>query len=688
MPLPLPPSQLQAPTAPPPRRPKRGGRSPFQPSDDYLEKLVPFLQKRYDESKKVVDSKVSEWDRYRKLYRVQQAKSRNSWESNLVFPKAHYIVETIHPQILSTIFSVAQWITFKHHELDTIPIERWFAWFYDRVSSVYMPFSELFKGTPIVGTGFAKTHLVDGIPTTEYIKTENFLPHPYHKKPGDIDGMPWVWFKFDRDFSELERAKCTRIYTEVVEVPVPDPETGMEAIDPSTGIPIMTKEEIPIPFTEQLYFNLDKVWDDFIKPGGGSNSYVGAQQINLPRIYLAEMWGEVPDRLDDPLGASGTGNYTPTVYSEKVITCVMEGDKIRHVIRCEPSQMKYTCALRGRDIYLKPAIASLYSVEDGEFYGSGAIQPVESLIAEMTEHHNMAMDNHKRAIMTILSVRERSGLGRRDLQLSPFNIWKVKDHADVVPVKFPDIEVNTVGMIHSLLDREIDRDTNVSQTLQGIPTAKRMTAKEYQGSVVDSVKRFNTFIQMADRLTLRNWAFKQLILMSNMRHVLEGKPWMLPEGSISITPDMLMAGHEIAFACSAIESEFSKYTKQERIPRLLQAIGSIIGSSGGKWEFDLPTFLKEVENVYDWPNASEMVKPNEMMIPTEALMQAASQGGPELQGIVQQVIQMTFEMMKAEAQGPNEGPKGGGAMGPGGPSMPRGPMPGGGGPQGPGPGGM
>ena len=73
-----------------------------KPSKDFLEKTKKLLNKRLQESAKVVDSKKSDWENYRKLYNNQIKDRTYNWESNLIIPKPHYIIQTITPQILGT----------------------------------------------------------------------------------------------------------------------------------------------------------------------------------------------------------------------------------------------------------------------------------------------------------------------------------------------------------------------------------------------------------------------------------------------------------------------------------------------------------------------------------------------------------------------------------------------------------
>jgi len=162
-----------------------------KPSSDFLDKTKKELQKRFTESKKIVDSKKESWKNFKNLYKTKQTPRQHTWESNLIIPKANYIISTIHPQIMTTIFAMAQWVTFKNPMMDSVrkqELEKWFVWFCERVVKLYVAMAELFKAAPIYGTSFAKILFQHGVPAVDYAEIDSILPMPTIISPGTLTG--------------------------------------------------------------------------------------------------------------------------------------------------------------------------------------------------------------------------------------------------------------------------------------------------------------------------------------------------------------------------------------------------------------------------------------------------------------------------------------------------------------------
>jgi hypothetical protein len=186
--------------------------------------------------------------------------------------------------------------------------------------------------------------------------------------------------------------------------------------------------------------------------------------------------------------------------------------------------------------------------------------------------------------MSILSVLERSGLTERDLPFTPYAHWVMCNHEDVQVIKFPEVNLQAFQFVHGLIDREIDRTAGSSTMMQGVATTKRQTLGEVQSLMMEASRRFTTFIQMSDHMTLRPTAFKTLILMKSMPSILQGQPFVLPDDELVVDPNLLSEELEIAFAASGVEPEYSKYAKQDMFPRLLrELIGIAQASEWKRW---------------------------------------------------------------------------------------------------------
>lgn len=615
-----------------------------KPNKKFLDKTQSVLDKRFKESKEIVDAKKPDWDRHRDMYNNIIKSRDHNWESNLIIPKSYYIVQTMTPWILSAIFDSADFLTLKSprmSERDLIRMGKWFTWFLLRKMHIYMRYIELFTESPITGTSFLKLFSRNGVPTSEFLPIDQFYPDPRSKKPGDIDSMLFCFHKFLREFGQLEQARTLRVR----QMQVSDLQT-----DPQTGImtPLDRMEERLV--DEPLYFNLKDVWTSNVKNSStttvtisnatGSGTSTEERQVNLPEIELVEHWGQ----LETTFGIYdlNSRNYKPGRYEEYVVTSVLDGgDSIDTIIRCEPSTLYYEDKLENARKYVKPFVTSLYSVVPGQFYGKGVIEPIESLITEMKEHHDLYLDEHKRSVMTILSVLERSGLTPKDLPFSPYAHWIVRSHDDVQTVKFPEMNLQAFNMIHGLLDREIDRTSGSSSGMQGVATSKRQTKSEFEGLMMESSRRFSLFIKMSDHLTLRPTAFKTMLLMQYMPAIHNGTSFVLPDEEITIDPESLSEELEFAFAATGVEPEYSKYAKQEMFPRLLKELSNASGASNGKYIPNMPEIAKELDQLYNFTGSERFMEEVRKTIPVDLLKAAANSSldNPQENQMLDQALQ-------------------------------------------------
>ncbi|HDZ25662.1 hypothetical protein LCGC14_0671760 [marine sediment metagenome] len=616
--------------------------SSAKPPKAFLENVKGLQDKRFRESKKVVDEKKRDWEKFRDMYNNVIKDRTWSWESNLVIPKSYYIVQTMTPWILSAIFNVADFVTLKSpriREDELIRMGKWFTWFMLRKMHLYLKYVELFTDSPIVGTSLLKLSSQNGIPSADFLKIDDFYPDPRSRKPGDIDNMLFCFHRFGRDFGQLEQARTLR--------------TRMLTVTESTSEGMIPEEkQIPQLVDEPLYFNLKDVWKKHVQQDSTTKVPVSTalstgteteeRQVNLPELDLIEHWGEIETTFG--VYDVNAKNYRPGKYEEYVVTSVLANDNtLDDIIRCEPSSLYYQDQLENRRKYIKPFVSSLYSIVPGQFYGKGVLEPIESLITEQKEHHDLYLDEHKRSVMTILSVLERSGLTPRDLAFTPYGHWIMRSHEDVKPIKFPEVNLQAFSMIHGLLDREIDRTSGSSAQMQGVATTKRQTMGEVQSLMAESTRRFSLFIKMADHLTLRPTAFKTMLLMRFMPTIQQGHTFSLPDEDITIDPESLAEEIEFAFAATGVEPEYTKYAKQDMFPRLLKELSNAAKASDGKYIPNMSEIANELTQLYNFKDAERFMEERRPSIPVDLLKAAAgghSKNPQENQALIQALQQI------------------------------------------------
>jgi len=558
-----------------------GGYEP--PSAAKLERAKKTLNERLKASKKIVNAKKEKWNTWEKMYKNQQLTTRIIGESNLILPKADYIAEVISSKVINSIFSVATWLTMKHSSIPPQVLadqQKFFMWVMDRKVNFYLTALELFKASPIKGTSICKVYMRNFWPHIEFIDLENFLPDPMARKPGDIQSMRYCMHQFNRDLQQIKKFVS--------------------------------------PLGHPIYVNIEKLEEQ--KEGKKKD------EIKMPGVEVS-----VTDEISpifDMVEYHGDFEYAPNLYGEYILTGTLkdkQDDKIDEVIRCEPSSFKVRDEYADEDVYLKPFVANIYSVNPGEFYGKSAIASVESLINEQTDLHNIYMDNHKRLVNGITKVLNRADLTRDDLPQTPGAMWFMDNFEDVDVEVVPEVNLIAYKQIHELLDREIEKASSVTSYNLGVGRTKRETFGEVRSMLSEASDRFQLFIQMADRVTLRPASQLIYALLRETFEVYQGRDFLVDGETLTIDKNNLLADMDIQFAATTVESEHSKYSKQQTFPQMLQIFQQI---AGGRLNAD--EIVKTVGDLFNFNNPERFLYPSES-IPIAALPE-------QLQPIAQQIL--------------------------------------------------
>lgn len=556
-----------------------------RPTPAMLDRAKKVLNERLKASKRIVNSKKDKWKTWERMYKNEQIQSRIIGESNLVLPKADYIAEVISAKVINSIFSVSEWLTMKHPLMDPSVLadqQAWLMWVMDRKVNFYLTAIELFKSAPIKGTAICKVYMRQFWPYVEYLDLESFFPDPLARKPGDIQSMRYCFHQFKRDLNQIKRFVNAN--------------------------------------NQPIYLNIDELEKLGKERRGDTIRMTGTDGVSVedkivPIFDLVEYHGEF--------------EYKTGVYGEYIITGALKeehSDEIDLIIRCEPSGFKVLDKYSNEETYLKPFVSSIYAVNPGEFYGKSALSSVESLINEQTDLHNLYMDNHKRLVNGIVKVLNRTNLTRNDIPQVPGAIWFLDNFEDVQVETPPETNLLGYKAIHELLDRELEKASGVTSYNLGVGRTKRETYGEVRSMINESSDRFQLFIQMSDRLTLRPTLIRVYALLRQTFSIFKNMDFIVNGQQIGINEENLLEDMDVSFAATTIESEHSKYSKQQTFPQIIEMLANI---SGGRLNVD--EVAREIGNLYNYRNAQRFLHPDES-IPISALP-------PDLQPIAQQILQ-------------------------------------------------
>jgi hypothetical protein len=550
-----------------------------------LDRAKDVVNERFRASKKIVNQKKQKWDVWEKMYQNKQLHRRIIGESNLVLPKADYISETISAKVINAIFGVEQWLTMRHHKVDEQTLRKqqeWFMWVMDRRVNFYLTSIELFKAAPIKGTAICKIYMRNFWPYVEFMPLEMFYPDVLANKPGDIQSMRYCMHQFKRDLNQIKR--------------------------------FVNSEGEPI------YLNIDELEKEKESKMTDSVKMTGVDEVSVSDKVVP---------IYDIIEYHGDFEYEKGKFEEYIITGTLshkDDNAIDTIIRCEPSQFKVRDKYADEDVYLKPFVSSIYAVNPGEFYGKSAISSVESLINEQTDLHNIYMDNHKRLVNGVTKVLNRTDLTRDDLPQTAGAMWYLDSFDDVEVETPPETNLVAYKQIHELLDREIEKASSVTSYNTGVGRSKRETYGEIRSMLNEAADRFQLFIQMADRLTLRPIAQRVYALLRQSFDLWGEKDFTVNGEEIGITKDDLLEDMDVQFAATTVESEHSKYSKQQTLPQFLQVMSQIAGE-----RLNVDAIVNEFGELYNYKDPGRFLHPGNM-IPIEALP-------PELQPIAAQILQ-------------------------------------------------
>jgi len=566
------------------------------PAKSVLDRAKDVLDERVEASKRIVRSKKKKWDVWERMYKNEQLYQRQTGESNLVLPKADYIVEVISSKVINTIFSVSEWLTMKHPTQDPEVLkmrQKWLMYVMDKKINLYSTAIELFKGSPIKGTSISKIYMRDMWPFVEFLKLDCFLPDALANRPGDIQSMRYCAHQFRRDLNQIKNfvsgADGSPIYFNIDELNKRKPRKKQEPIK-MEGVDVAVEDKI------------------------------------VPVFDLVEYHGEF--------------EYARGKYGEFIITGTLEdptSDKIETIIRLEPATVTTYDQFTDQQKFLKPFVANIYSVNPGEFYGKSAISSVESLINEQTDLHNLYVDNHKRTVNGILKVLNRSDLTRDDLQQTPGAIWFMDSFEDVLEEEPKPANLLEYKAMHELIDREIEKTSSVTAYNLGVGRTKRETYGEIRSMLSEAGDRFQLFIQMADRTTLRPLATIAWEMLRQTFSVLKEQEFIIDGEGMIVREEDLLQSMDVQFAATTIESEYSKYSKQQTFPNFVNMLATIAGS-----RMNVDEIVKEGAELFNFKNPERYLLPSDQ-IPIALLP-------PELQGIAQQIL-MQYQQQQKGNQG-------------------------------------
>lgn len=129
-----------------------------------------------------------------------------------------------------------------------------------------------------------------------------------------------------------------------------------------------------------------------------------------------------------------------------------------------------------------------------EYYAMSILEPVETVIHEIADSRNQAMDDIVFSLDPIRKVKKGRGYKEEDLKHAPGAIWYLQQADDVVIERGPEISSAWVEK-DNMLRREIQTSLALSEYTQGIPQSSSEPASKVEMLLMQTNVRFSLIVR-------------------------------------------------------------------------------------------------------------------------------------------------------------------------------------------------
>lgn len=480
----------------------------YNPSDEDR-KTIEKWKSRFDRADRFRTPFEAKMLRMWKLYRAYRDKTNYAYNTNLMPPIGFEIVETIKPR-LSASKMTTRIFPVEKDDIGSGAIEEW-----DNLIAYDFDIMELddkkvdwIDSMLKYGNGYAHLYWVDsedgGDPELDII--DNWLLYFDPNASNRLKDSEWEIKQVFKSKARIKKEEENRNVR--MEDASEDDEDAEEVQDEETGETKRMKK------VHGVYKNLEYVKDQQISDDPRTDR-LHIETLKAGQIYTGDLESD-----DTQTANSDPRHETKAVeiwecydHDTDEIVTIMNREVL---VRQEDNP--YKDINEGRLIIDLPCIRIPWSA-----YAMGIMEPVETIIHEIADSRNQAMDSIVFNLDPIKKVRKDAGLTADDLVTRPGALWELENADDVV-TESPSAPNNSWVEKDNLLRREIQTSLALSEYVRGLPSSAQEPSSKVEILLTQTQIRFS---QMVRQLEVAMTDMVNILIQMNQKFLPEQKTYRL-----------------------------------------------------------------------------------------------------------------------------------------------------------------
>lgn len=421
---------------------------PYHPTEEEAA-LIEKWKKRFKKAKDFRRPYQAKWLRMYELYRAYKYRSKYAYQTKLMPPIAFEIVETVKPRLAAAKMNIRilprgkedvnspaieAWDDLIKYDLDAINFD-------DR--KIEWITSALLYGDGIAQLTWNPGEEDDGDPHLEIQDLWLFYPDPEATSLQDSKFEIVLLYKTKEQLEKEENARGkNKLYK------------NLEYVE--------NKKITDDPRRERYAINTKKMGQIATGEGEEKEGTSLQEKIQEEKVELWQIWDHEENRL-----------------------IVIANQEI--IIRDDENP--YLNVNNGRTF-----IQFTDHALPWEFWGIGHIEPVETIIHEIADSRNQAMDDITYTLDPIRKVRKDAHLTADDIVYGPGAIWELKRADDVITERPPEISKQWIEK-DEILRREIQTSLAISEYAMGIPKSAQEPLGKVELLLMQTNIRFSLLLR-------------------------------------------------------------------------------------------------------------------------------------------------------------------------------------------------
>lgn len=419
------------------------------------EKIVQLWVKRFEQSKNFRRPYLEKNLRMYKLYRAYRDARNYAYGTNLMPPTGFEIIETVKPRLASAKIKVNIYPKKAADQNNKNGISKWDDLVEYNLQEMEFDDKKVWwiNAQLMFGNGIAQVYWDGKTANMEIV--DNWLFYPDPKAGNRLKNSRWEIKQAFKSKAVIENDEEkrgeNRLYDEAKLKKVKDEQ-------PTGDDPRRDRYQINTLKMGQIDDGRQKKSD--IQSSRGESSQ--DKEYSERTVEIWECWDHVENKLQ-------------TIMNRKYLV--------------RDDEHPYSNVNKGQVFIDLPDIALNW-----EFYAMGHLEPVETVIHEIADSRNQAMDDIVFSLDPIRKVKKGKGYKDEDIKHSPGAIWYLLNADDVVIERGPEISRAWVEK-DNLLRREIQTSLALSEYTQGLPQSSQEPANKVEMLLMQTNIRFSGIVR-------------------------------------------------------------------------------------------------------------------------------------------------------------------------------------------------